>query len=83
MPEDTLANYHMQQLLVPGMLCQQALSHALLELDEPMSRYNESLQQVQRHLTAAAKVGLFSSSQSLQFQRESDSYLLHTHLSKG
>ena len=56
LPDDIIARYHMQQLLAPGALCQQALSHALLELEQPLSRYNDSLQQVQRHLTAAAQV---------------------------
>ncbi len=46
----------MQQLLAPGVLSQQALSHALLELEEPLARYNASMSEVQQHLTAAAQV---------------------------
>ena len=43
LPDDIIARYQMQQLLAPAALCQ-------------LSRYNDSLQQVQRHLTAAAQV---------------------------
>ncbi|KAL0045451.1 hypothetical protein WJX82_006982 [Trebouxia sp. C0006] len=53
--EDVLPNHFMQQLLAPGVLSQQALSHALLELEEPLARYNASMSEVQQHLTAAAQ----------------------------
>ena len=79
----TLAKYQMKQFLAPGILCQQALSHALLELDEPRSSYNDSLQQVQRHLTAAAQVGLFPSHQLYTSGRSLFGCLLHTQLSSG
>ena len=58
LPDDTTAQHYMQQLLAPGNLCQQALSHALLELEEPLSRYNASNEEVLQHLTAAAQVHL-------------------------
>ncbi len=54
--EDVLATHFMQQILAPGVLSQQALSHALLELEEPLARYNASMSEVQQHLTAAAQV---------------------------
>ncbi|DBA86447.1 TPA: hypothetical protein ACH3X2_005536, partial [Trebouxia sp. C0005] len=53
--DDTLATHFMQQILAPGVLSQQALSHALLELEEPLARYNASMSEVQQHLTAAAQ----------------------------
>jgi hypothetical protein len=55
----------MQQLLAPGVLSQQALSHALLELEEPLSRYNASMPEVQQHLTAAAQVSKSPNAPSL------------------
>ncbi|KAL0039516.1 hypothetical protein WJX77_000424 [Trebouxia sp. C0004] len=53
--DDVVPTHFMQHILAPGVLSQQALSHALLELDEPLARYNASMPEVQQHLTAAAQ----------------------------
>jgi hypothetical protein len=63
--EDVLPTHFMQQILAPGILSQQALSHALLDLEEPLTRYNASIPEVQQHLTAAAQVSKSPNAPSL------------------
>ena len=56
LPDASLSQHFMQQLLAPGTLCQQALSQALQELQQPLASKHASLEETQHHLTAAAQV---------------------------
>ena len=66
LPDDVLSKHFMQQLLVPGVLCQQALSQALLELGHPLASDHASIEDAQHHVTAAAQASHLSSLQCTQ-----------------
>ena len=56
LPDAALSQHFLQRLLAPGTLCQDALSHALQELGQPLASEHASLEEAQHHLTAAAQV---------------------------
>ena len=66
LPDDVLSKHFMQQLLAPGVLCQRALSQALLELGHPLASDHASIEDAQHHLNAAAQASDLSSLQCMQ-----------------